>query len=72
MKQVPLTLVLMALCLVAVNWPSVQTWATATTVHHYLAHGLYLLGGACLGLQASRWLTPSPSDIVLDETGVSS
>ncbi|MCL6631125.1 MAG: hypothetical protein K6T63_00710 [Alicyclobacillus herbarius] len=72
MKQVPLTLVLMAVCLVAVNWPSIQTWATANMIHHYLAHGLYLIAGACLGLQTSRWLTSTRSDVISEDTGVSS
>jgi hypothetical protein len=71
MKQVPLTLVLTAICLVAANWPSVQEWSTLNMVHHYLTHGLYLLGGAFLGAQTSRW-AHQPANLSLDEAGVSS
>ncbi|MDQ0191486.1 hypothetical protein JI721_03345 [Alicyclobacillus cycloheptanicus] len=73
MKQIPSTLVLAAVCILFASWPSVQTWADATSVHHYLIHGLYIIAGGFTGLQTSWWLhQPSAVQHVEEESGVSS
>lgn len=72
MRQIPSTLVLSAVCILVAAWPSLQGWAEATAVHHYLIHGLYLIGGGFLGLQTSWWLHHPPAMEHMEESGVSS
>ncbi|MBX5437166.1 MAG: hypothetical protein IRZ33_08110 [Alicyclobacillaceae bacterium] len=72
MRQIPSTLVLAALCLIAAAWPGVQTWAEATPVHHFLSHGLYLAAGGLFGLQTARWIHQPAALRRTDEAGVSS
>ncbi|MCL6548843.1 MAG: hypothetical protein K6T30_08030 [Alicyclobacillus sp.] len=68
----PSTLVVAALCLIAAAWPGVQAWAESSEVHHFLAHGLYLLSGGLLGLQTAWWIHQPASVQRTDEAGVSS
>lgn len=72
MKQIPSTLVLSALCILFASWPSLQAWSDATSVHHYLTHGFYILAGGLVGLQTCWWMH-APSRIQhVEESGVTS
>lgn len=72
MRQIPSTLVLSAIFIVLAEWPSVQTWADLTPVHHFLVHGLYLISGGLSGLQTSLWVNRPSAVHSLEESGVSS
>ena len=71
MKQIPLTLVIAAFALIFAEWPSVQVWAEASTLHHYLNHLMYLVSGGLTGWQTSQW-THTQSQTTAREAGVSS
>ncbi|WDL95599.1 hypothetical protein [Alicyclobacillus sp. ALC3] len=73
MRQIPSTLVLAAVCILVAAWPSLQGWADATAVHHYLIHSLYIIAGGLVGLQTSWWVhQPASMAHVEEERGVSS
>lgn len=73
MKNIPSTLVIAALLIIAAAWPSVQQWSDTQVLHHYLVHTLYLLAGTLIGLQSALWRSEStPLSQAEDEQGVSS
>lgn len=71
LKQIPVSLVLAVAVLIFAEWPSVQSWGDATTLHHYVTHLLYVFAGALVGWQTSEWAS-SPAHISSKEAGVSS
>lgn len=72
MRQIPSTLVLAVLLLIAANWPGIQSWSETGQIQHYLAHALYLASGSLVGLQTALWVSRRPPLAQLDEGGVSS
>ncbi|MCL6453307.1 MAG: hypothetical protein K6T78_06695 [Alicyclobacillus sp.] len=71
MKYVPIPMLVAAAVLVIGAWPSVEAWAEATAVHHYLVHILFLASGSLIGLQTARWSAADAPSTVVDR-GVTS
>jgi hypothetical protein len=72
LRQIPTTIVLCLALIVIASWPTVQVWAEGSSVHHFLAHGLYLLAGGLFGLQTAWWAHSASVVTHTDDTGVSS
>ncbi|GGJ11546.1 hypothetical protein GCM10010885_21090 [Alicyclobacillus cellulosilyticus] len=56
MKQIPSTLAVAVLLLIAAAWPSVDAWSETSATAHFLVHCLYLCAGGLFGLQTAWWM----------------